>query len=91
MKLKEAIDYLRPIMENARLDGYHLALRRVLEAAELQIAKEPEDIHCMSCESDMVFLGGLCPNCRAEITDEDQVCYECGQLITWECKGETNV
>lgn len=83
MELKEAIDYLRPIMENARLDGYHLALRRVLEAAELQIAKVPEDVHQASCESDLGFSEGLCPNCRATITNEDQWCYDCGQLINW--------
>lgn len=73
MELKKAIDYLGPIMENARLDGYHLALRRVLEAAELQIAKEPEGYNNFY----------RCPNCQNTVMAGQSNCDDCGQLITW--------
>ena len=73
MQLKEAIDYLRPIMENARLDGYHLALRKVLEAAELQIAKEPEEHNNFY----------RCPNCQNALMGSQCNCDDCGQLIKW--------
>ena len=78
MELKEAIDYLRPIMENARLDGYHLALRKVLEAAELQIAKVPEGHNNFY----------RCPNCQNTVMIGQCNCEDCGQLIEWEKTNE---
>ena len=84
MGLKEAIDYLRPIMESARLDGYHLALRAVLESAEKDIAKVPEDMsEICDFENSIRFFSGRCPNCQLYVTDEDDHCADCGQKLDW--------
>ncbi len=56
MTRREAIDYLRPIMESASLPGYQAALRLAVEALEDRIKLDEEE--ALACN------GPRCSSCR---------------------------